>query len=62
VEQYSVQVASKLLQVASRAGAFQDPGVVQDALVVILFRWLLDELAVMRHNDDTCSEVFWSWD
>ena len=35
VEQYSVQVASKLLQVASRAGAFQDPGVVQDALVVI---------------------------
>ena len=55
-------MASKLLQVASRAGAFQDPGVVQDALVVILFRWLLDELAVMRHNDDTCSEVFWSWD
>ena len=30
-----MQVASKLLQVASRAGAFQDPGVLQDALVVI---------------------------
>jgi hypothetical protein len=35
VEQYSVQVASKQLQVASRAGASQDSGVVQDALVVI---------------------------
>ena len=111
VEQYSVQVASKLLQVASRAGAFEDPGVVQDVLVVIsqliaspevvqlltidpqsevllsailrsdtkkvramaadfaiqvgssqpiVFRWLLDQLAAMRHNDDNCSEVFCS--
>jgi hypothetical protein len=82
VEQYSVQVASKLLQVASRAGAFHDPGVVQDALVVIsqliaspevvqqlttggssqpiVFRWLLYQLAAMRHNDDNCSELFCS--
>ena len=26
----------------------------------IVFRWLLDQLATMRHNDDNCSEVFCS--
>ena len=26
----------------------------------IVFRWLLDQLAAMRHNDDNCSEVFCS--
>ena len=56
VEQYSVQVASKLLQVASRAGAFQDPGVVQDALVVI--SQLIASCAATR----SCSGGCWtSW-
>ena len=107
----TMMIAMIDLQVASSAGAFQDPGVVQDVLVVIsqliaspevvqqltidpqsevllsailrsdtkkvramaadfsiqvgssqpiVFRWLLDQLAAMRHNDDHCSEVFCS--